>query len=133
MATISKNWAALQELYKTNYYGGSDADVGGTEQTSSDIDLETGGHEGAHCFLEYYPSGGTDDLKVKVYASLDGTNYDTVPLTEFTVDNPGATTEGQLSFVVKDVAHFRVGLVRDGSTDTYDIQLTCQKWNYTSS
>jgi len=132
MATISRNWAAVQDLYKTDLYGGTDADVGGTEQFSSDVDLETNGHEGAHVHLKYDCSGTTDDLEVAVYASLDGTNYDDIALYKFAADNnSGAETE--ISFIVKDVAHFRVGLKRSGSTDTFDVHLTCQRWNYQSA
>jgi hypothetical protein len=132
MATISKNWATVQDLYQSDGYGGSDADVDGTERFSSDVDLETAGHEGAHCHLKYDASGTTDDLEVAVYGSLDGTNYDDIAMTKFTADNnSGAETE--ISFVVKDVAHFRVGLKRSGSTDTFEAHLTCQRWNYTSS
>jgi len=132
MATIKKSWAASQDLYKTNLYGGSDADVDGTERFSTDVDLETDGYEGAHCHLMYDSSGTTDDLEVAVYASLDGTNYDDLSMFKFTADkNSGAETE--MSFIVKDVAHFRVGLKRSGSTDTYDVHLTCQRWNWQST
>jgi hypothetical protein len=132
MATIKKNWAAAQDLYKTNLYGGSDVDVDGTERFSIDVDLETDGYEGAHCHLKYDSSGTTDDLEVAVYASLDGSNYDDLPMFKFTADkNGGAETE--ISFIVKDVAHFRMGLKRSGSTDTYDVHLTCQRWNWSSA
>jgi hypothetical protein len=132
MATMSKSWATADDLYKTDAYGGTDADVDGAERFSSDADLETNGYEGSHLHLRYDCSGTTDDLEVAVYASLDGTNYDDIPLFEFTTDNnSGAETE--LSFVVKDVAHFRVGMKCSGSTDTYDAKLTHQAWRYQSA
>jgi hypothetical protein len=132
MATIKKNWAAVQDLYKTDGYGGSDADIDGTERFSSDVDLESNGHEGAQCHLKYDASGTTDGLEVAVYGSLDGTNYDDIAMTKFTADNNGGA-ETEISFVVKDVAHFRVGLKRSGSTDTFEAHLTCQRWNYSSA
>jgi hypothetical protein len=131
MAIIKKNWASLQTLYQTDGYGGSDADVDGTERFSSDVDLETDGHEGVHCHLKYDASGTTDDLEVAIYSSLDGTNYDDIAMHKFTADNNGGA-ETEISFVVKDIAHFRVGLKRSGSTDTFEAHLTCQRWNYNS-
>jgi hypothetical protein len=132
MATIKKNWVAVQDLYKTDGYGGSDVDIDGTERFSSDVDLETDGHEGAHCHLKYDASGTTDDLEIAVYSSLDGTNYDDIAMTKFIADNnSGAETE--ISFVVKDVAHFRAGLKRSGNTDIFEAHLTCQRWNYISA
>ena len=50
MATISKNWAAQNQVIGT-----SDGYVtlsGTTESYSSDVDLETNGYEGAHVIVE---------------------------------------------------------------------------------
>lgn len=122
MATIKKNWQAAQTII--------DAASVTTGTSSSDVDLETDGCEGAHVTVAAdFPAGPTDNLVVEVRASLDGTSYDDTPLYKFEIDN--STDPNQVSFVVKDVAHFKLYVYRSGSTDTITVTATCQRWNYT--
>lgn len=131
MATISKIWGAETTLYQTSAFGGTDAGVGSTEVFTSDVDLETNGYEGAHVVVEAdFPATPTDNLVVSVYASLDGVNYDDTPLYAFEIDN--GTDPNQVSFVVRDVAHFRIGLKSSGTTDTIDAQVKYQVWRWQS-
>lgn len=58
----------------------------------------------------------TDNIIVRVYGSIDGTNYDDTPMMEFTIDKD--TDPNQVSFIIHGVKSFRVGLLMDGSTDT---------------
>lgn len=132
MATISKVWAAVQEIYKTNLYGGADADIDGTEKFSSNVDLETDGYEGVHCDLKYDSSGTTDNMIVNIYGSLDGTNFDSLALSTFIADKNGGV-ETRISFIVKDLAQLRIGMKRDGSTDTFDVLLSVQRWRWQSA
>ena len=130
MATASRNFSTSADLYNTaNGYTGSDSDIT-TEQYTTNCDLETDGQEGAQLHLKYKTSTGTtDDLEVKVYASEDGTNFDDIPTWSQTFPNDG-TTETEISFIVKDLLNFRVGLARSGSTDTFYAHLTYQAWNW---
>lgn len=130
MATISKNWAAQSQIIGTG--DGYITLSGTTESFSSDVDLETNGYEGAHVTVEInYDATPTDEVKIKLYGSLDGTNYDDTPVWEIQRDK--STDPQQLSFVVKDLAHFRLGFQQTGSTNSHDVRVYQQCWNYQST
>ncbi len=130
MATIKKNWASQSQIE-----GVSDAYTtlsGTTEEYSSDVDLETNGYEGAHVTVEIdYDATPTDEVKIKLYGSLDGSNYDDTPIWEMQADK--SVDPQQLSFIVKDLAHFRFGFQQTGSTDSHNVRAYVQPWNYISS
>ena len=130
MATISKNWAAQSQIEGTG--DGYTTLSGTTEEYSADVDLETNGYEGAHVIVEInYDVSPTDEVKIKLYGSLDGTNYDDTPIWEMQGDK--STDPQQLSFVVKDLAHFRLGFQQTGSTDSHNVRAYVQCWNYQSA
>jgi len=130
MATIKKIWAS-----QSQFEGVSDAYTtlsGTTEEYSSDVDLETNGYEGAHMTVEIdYDATPTDEVKIKLYGSLDGSNYDDTPIWEMQGDK--SVDPQQLSFIVKDLAHFRLGFQQTGSTDSHNVRAYVQCWNYQSS
>lgn len=73
----------------------------------------------AHCEVEAdFPTSPTDNLIVAVYATLDDSteNWDDTPVMEFKIMNDN--DPNKRSFVVSDLYKFRVGVRRDGSTDT---------------
>ena len=129
MATIKKSWASPSQIVGT-----SDGYVtlsGTTESYSSDVDMETNGYEGAHVIVEInYDASATDEVKIKLYGSLDGSNYDDTPAWEMQGDK--SVDPQQLSFVVRDLAHFRIGVQQAGSTDSHDVRAYVQCWNYQS-
>ncbi|UCG56835.1 MAG: hypothetical protein JSU70_18455 [Phycisphaerales bacterium] len=103
-----------------------------TGSYSSAVDLETNGYEGAHVTVDAdFPASPTDDLEVYIQASLDGSTWDDTAITSFVVDN--GTDPNQVSFIVKDVAHFRLYCKRSGSTDTIAITAKYQAWRYQST
>ena len=59
----------------------------------------------------------TDDLIVRVYTSLDGTNYDDTPYIEFTISKD--TDPNQRSFVISGIYQFQVAVLSTGSTDDH--------------
>lgn len=130
MATIQKNWAAMSQII-----GSGDGYVtlsGTTEAFSSDVDMETNGYEGAHVTVEInYDAGPTDQVMIKLYGSLDGANYDDTPIWEMEGDM--TVDPQQLSFIIKDLAHFRIGVQQSGAVDSHDVRAYVQPWNYTSS
>ncbi len=129
MSTIKKNWATQNQIAGTG--DGYITLSGTTESYSSDVDLETNGYEGAHVIVEInYDATPTDEVKIKLYGSLDGTNYDDTPIWEMHGDN--GTNLQQLSFIIKDLAHFRIGVQQTGSTDSHDVRAYVQCWNYQS-
>ena len=124
MATIKKSWQTEETIINA-------ASVT-TGTWSSDVDLETDGMEGAHITVDAdFPAGPADNLVVEVRASLDGTNYDDVPLYSFEIDKD--TDPNQVSFVIRDVAHFKLYVYRSGSTDTITVTAKCQRWNYVTA
>lgn len=129
MATISRNWASPNQIIGTG--DGYVTLSGTTESFSSDVDMETNGYEGAHVVVEIdYDPTPTDEVKIKLYGSLDGSNYDDTPVCEMQGDK--SVDPQQLSFIVKDLAHFRVGVQQTGLTDSHDVRAYVQCWNYQS-
>jgi hypothetical protein len=129
MATIKKNWAAQSQIEGTG--DGYTTLSGTTEEYSTDVDLETNGYEGAHVIVEInYDASPTDEVKIKLYGSLDGTNYDDSPIWEIQADK--SIDPQQLSFIIKDLAHFRLGFQQTGSTNSHDVRAYVQCWNYQS-
>jgi len=124
MATISKSWGSETTIM--------DAVSVTTGSWSSDVDLETNGYEGAHVTVAAdFPASPTDNLTVEVRASIDATNYDDTALFSFRIDKD--TDPNQATFIVKDVAHFKLYCKRDGSTDTITVTAKYQPWRYTSA
>lgn len=93
------------------------ASVAGTELFSSAVTLTPG--ELAHCEVEANPPATpTDDLLVRVYGTLDAAteNWDDTPIFEFAIDKD--TDPNKVSFIVSGLYKFRLGFIRDGTTDT---------------
>jgi hypothetical protein len=124
MATISKSFGSETTIMN--------AVAVTTGSWSDDVDLETNGYEGAHVIVDAdFPASPTDNLIVEVRASLDGANYDDTALFSFKLDK--GTDPNQVSFLIKDVAHFKLYCKRDGSTDTITVTAKYQPWRYASS
>ncbi len=123
MAIISKTWATETAIMS--------AVAVTTGSASTAVDLKTNGYEAAHVTVDAdFPLTPTDNLVVEVQASLDGTNWDDTPIHKFTIDN--ATDPNQVSFVVKDVAQFRLYCYASGTTDTITVTAKHQAWRYQS-
>lgn len=130
MATISRNFSS-----QTQIIGSGDGYVtlsGTTESFSSDIDLETSGYIGSHIIVEVnYDATPTDEVEIAIYGSLDGTNYDDTAI--FSQQGDHDTDPQQLSFIIQDLLHFRIGVKQTGSTDSHDVRAYVQSWNYSST
>ena len=130
MATINRNWTSQSQIIGTG--DGYVTLSSTTESYSSDVDMETNGYEGAHIMLEIdYDASPTDEVKIKLYGSLDGSNYDDTPIWEMQGDK--SVDPQQLSFVVRDLAHFRIGVQQTGSTNSHNVRAYVQCWNYQSA
>jgi len=122
MATISKSWSAETTILN--------AVAVSTGSSSSAVDLVTDGYEGAHVTVEAdFPIDPTDRLVVEVQASLDGTNWDDTPVYKFEIDS--AADPNQISFVVRDVAQFRLYCYSSGS-DTITVTAKYRAWRWQS-
>lgn len=92
--------------------------VAGTELFSSAVTLNPG--ELAHCEVEAnFPATPSDDLLVRVYGTLDATSesWDETPIYEFAIDKDLADPN-KASFIVSGLYKFRLGFIRDGTSDT---------------
>ncbi len=127
MANIIKNWISQNQVIGTG--NGWVTLSGTTEIYSSDIDMVTDGFVGAHLIVEIdYDSTPTDQIKIKLYGSLDGTDYDDTPVWEMQGDK--SIDPQQLSFIIKDLAHFRIGIQQTGSTNSHNVRAYIRNWNY---
>lgn len=130
MATIKKLWAALSQII-----GAADGYItlsGVTEIFSSDVNLETNGYEGVHLIIEInYDASPTDEIIINLYGSLDGSNYDDTPIWSMRGDK--LVDPQQISFIIKDLAHFRIGVRQTGSTNSHDVRAYQQSWRYQST
>jgi len=133
MATIIKTWDAAVVLHQTVNYGGSAAVLAadGDYDYSSDVDLESAGNQGAQVLVEFTGNNDIDDLIVDVFASLDGTTYDTEPFISRTIKNKGKRQA--ISFLVEGLAHFRLGLRSFSTNTSFKYQITQQIWILTNA
>jgi hypothetical protein len=127
MITISRNFASVSQII-----GSGDGWVtlsGTTESFSSDVALYSSGYEGVHLVVEMdYASSPTDNVNISIYGSLDGVNYDDTPL--WTVQGDKTVDPQQLSFIVRDLAHFIVGVKQTGSTNSHKVRAYVKPWNW---
>ena len=124
MATDLKlSWATQAQIIGSG--DGYTTLSGTTAVLSSDVDLETEGYYGAQIVPEVkFDSTPTDHVDVKVYGSLDGTNYDDSPIAVWRIDK--ATDPHQISRRVEGFAHIAVAMVQSGATDSHDVRCYCQ-------
>lgn len=138
MATIIKTWTASAELHKTDAYGGTDADLAADQQYdyTSDVNLETNGYQGVQVQIKYRGNNADtnkkpDKLLVDVFPSLDASNYDSEPIAHYVLENDN--THRQMSFLVLDLAHFRLGIKTSDTNTTFDYQIDYQTWLLTNA
>ncbi len=101
----------------------SAAAVAGTELFSDIVSLNPG--ESAVIQVVGNSGGTTDNLIISVYSTLDdGTeNWDTVAIFKFELDCTDGN-DNDVSFLVSGLYRFRLGFIRNGSTDT----ITTNAW-----
>jgi hypothetical protein len=128
MATISKSWAAEATIVNADAFTN-------TEEYSSDVDLETDGYEGAHVTISVaFHASGAQAVNIYVYGSLDGTTYDNPAMFSQQIALAAGATR-QISLVVKDVAHFRIGYQTAAAEATNQPTMTIkqQRWRWASA
>lgn len=70
----------------------------------------------------------TDDLEIRVYATLDDTSedWDEDPVFSTTISPDSVNAENK-SFLIAGVYKFRVGVTSSGSTDTYTADMAVRE------
>ncbi len=101
------------------------------ESFSSDVNLETDGYIGSHVAVDVtFSASGSQNVVVSVYGSLDGTNYDDVPVfSQEIAVSAGASR--QISLVIHDLLHFRIGAKHKASeSNAARVTATEQAWRF---
>lgn len=100
------------------------------EEYSADVDMESGGYEAAQVFVEIdYDVTPTDEVLISLYGSLDGEIFDNSPI--WTISGDKTIDPQRLSFIVEDLAHFRLGFKQTGSSDSHNVRAYARPWRYT--
>ncbi|OHB68046.1 MAG: hypothetical protein A2Y77_08880 [Planctomycetes bacterium RBG_13_62_9] len=123
--------ASSTNLYRTDAYGGAQADVGSTPVFTATIDLTQ--KIFAVCELKFDGAGPTDDLKVSLYRSLDDSwDGDELALLAITIDSDGSEDLWSMT-IGPDFGpgYYRFALAASGSTDTFDIDFNARLARYT--
>ena len=132
---VTPTWATAVVLHSTPAYGGTGAVLAADQQydLTADVDLETAGQNGAQVLVEakrtFTPSIGgqpANGLIVDVFASLDGSVYDTRPFASHRIEMRDDIE--QASFTVANLAHFRLGVKTTGTSGTFDYRITHQRY-----
>ncbi len=140
MATITYNYAGSDsELYKTDLYSGSDADldntapVDDTDGYTSNIDLTS--NIFATIDFKFDASGSTDDLVLKLYrARTSSHDVDEIEVDSIIVSSDGS--EDIFSYVIgpsHGPGHYRFSMQSSGGTDTLDIDVQMRTSSYASA
>jgi hypothetical protein len=130
-----------EELYKTDSYGGTDADldnttpVDDTDGYTSDIDL-TDNMEATIDF-KFDASGATDNLLLTLYKRRDS-NWDGNEIAKLSVVVDSDGSEDIFSFDLSpalgwSAGHYRFALQSNGGTDTFDITVQMRRTKYTTT
>lgn len=122
------------ELYKTDLYSGPDPDLDGTEKYTADIDLSV--WSGASIDFLFTASDSTDVLLLNIYNCRDGSwsGEEIVWKSQLIVENSGS--QSKYHYTIPETyqpGHYRFGMLRSGSTTTFDIQVSCRRWRKTDS
>ena len=121
-------------VYQTDEYGGAYNDIDDTERFIDDIDLTK--HTGAVIDFLFAAIGAdtTDDLTLTLYKRGDSswTGSEIAWKSALIVSNNGA--ERQYSYTIPEgyeAGHYRFGIKSNGSTTSFDIQVTVYRWRRT--
>ena len=124
------------ELYQTNLYGGTDADldntapVSATDGYTSDIDLTQ--KIWAVIDFKFDASGTTDDLVLTLYKRRDSSwDGDEISVWSVTVDSDGSEDIYHMTIGPSfGPGHYRFAMQSSGGTDTFDIDVEVRYVRY---
>lgn len=134
MGLVSSRYFDLVDtnIYKTDGYSGTDADVDDTQRFTDNIDLTI--QSGAEIDIKYDGSDSTDDLLLDIYKKLDsswgGNEHEWK--TQITIDSGG--TEKVYHYTIPEnyePGHYRFGLTSSGVTTTFEVQVDYRGWRWT--
>lgn len=119
------------ELYKTDGYSGSDADIDNTEKFTSDIDLTI--QLGAVIDFKFDGTNGTDNITFNLYKRRDS-SWDG---DEIALSTASDTNDGSEDIYTKTITeslgagHYRFGMVSAGASTTFEMDAEMRTWRLT--
>ena len=120
-------------LYKTDGYGGSNADVDNIERYTDDIDLTVA--TGTAVDFKFAGSGSTDNFILYLYKRRNSIwDGNEIALWSVTITNDGS--EDTYHFTIDEsygAGHFRFGMKSLGSTDTFEVDVEMRRWRSTDT
>lgn len=128
------------ELYKTNGFGGTDADldntipVDDTDGYTSDINITI--KMGCTVYFKFLASGSVDDLVLTLYKRSDSTwTTNSLPIKTITVPNDGSEDIYSFELDMFDwkPGHYRFSSQSSGGTNTFDIDIEARFWRMKNS
>jgi hypothetical protein len=136
MADWGYTYSALTEIiYRTDLYGGSDADVAGTELFSTNIDLTSELY--ANVTFKHVCSGNTDDLLINLYRRHDAawSGNELIVIDQITLSNLGTGVVGEYNYMVAPntgPGHYRFSVTSSGATDTFDVEIGMRRGKHST-
>ena len=122
-------------LYSTNAYGGTDPDVDDTERFTKVIDLSVS--TGAALDFKFLGNDSTYDLEFRLYKRRNENFDGTEALWKkgvITFMNDGTETVEHYTIAPDfEAGYFRVGMVANGVTTTFDVDVQMRVWRRTTT
>ena len=120
-------------IYKTDGYSGSHADVDNTQRFTDDIDLTI--QTGAEIDVKFDGDNNTDDLYFDLFKRLDSswTGAEIAWKSQITISNDGS--EDIYHYTIPEnyePGHYRIGLTSAGATTTFEVQVDYRGWRPTT-
>jgi len=133
MAAITKIWTGQAALLQTAIFGGSTAVLAADQayDYTANVPLETGGKFGSVVSVAWKGNNQTDDIVVDVFASSDGSAYDTEPYIHKVFRNDG--TVRRQTFVVEGLSNYRIGVKSSGTDTTFEYEVVHDTWTRDST
>ncbi|NOY63049.1 MAG: hypothetical protein GXP10_07855 [Gammaproteobacteria bacterium] len=138
MAVYSYNYGNSAELYKTNLYGGADADidntgpVNGSDGYTSNINLTV--KLFSTIDFTFTGNNATDDLIIELFRSTVSTwNGNEIAVDSFQISNPGV--EAVYSYVIgpsHGPGYYRFSMQSAGATTLFDMDVMQRRTDYVS-
>lgn len=142
MPDIGYNYGAVdEELYQTDLYGGTDADLDNTAPVddadgyTSNIDLTDNMY--ANINIKFLATGATDDLVLNIFRRRDSSwDGDEIALAPITVDSDGSEDIFNLDLGPHKgfgPGIYRISMQSSGVTDTFDADVQMRRTKYVSA
>lgn len=129
----SRKWdESSTNVYQTDGFAGTDADVDNTQRFTDNIDLTV--QVGAELDIKFDGDNATDDLLLDIYKRIDNSwgGAEIAWKNQITIPNDGS--EDIYHYTIPEnyePGHYRFGLTSAGATTTFEVQVDYRSWRWT--